>query len=70
MQPVNESHRKQQKRHKVRKTLCLYIDICVGLLELGSLGSTWEGNHVTDVLHTGHEEDETLEAETEASVRA
>ena len=32
------------------------------VLEVGTLGSTREGDDVTDVLHTGDEQDETLEA--------
>ena len=39
-------------------------------LELSTLGSTGEGDDVADVLHTGNEQDETLETETETSVRA
>ena len=39
-------------------------------LELSTLGSTGEGDDVTDVLHAGDEQDETLEAETETSVGA
>lgn len=39
-------------------------------LELRSLWSTWERNDVTNVLHAGDEEDETLEAEAETCVRA
>ena len=34
-------------------------------LELCVLWCTWEWNHVTDVLHTGYEENQTLETETE-----
>ena len=33
-----------------------------GLLEVSTLGSTGEGDDVTDVLHTSDEQDETLEA--------
>ena len=40
------------------------------LLELGALGSTGEGNDVADVLHTGDEQDETLEAQSEPGMRA
>ena len=39
------------------------------LLEFCIVWSTWERNHVADVLQTGYEEDETLESETEATVR-
>jgi lipoprotein-releasing system ATP-binding protein len=39
-------------------------------LELSTLGSTGEGDDVTDVLHTGDEQNEALETETEASVGA
>ena len=39
------------------------------LLEFCIVWSTWERNHVADVLHTCYEEDETLESETEATVR-
>ena len=39
-------------------------------LELSALGSTGEGDNVTDVLHSSDEQDETLETETEASVGA
>ncbi len=31
-------------------------------LELGTLGSTGEGDNVTDILHSGNEQDQTLEA--------
>ena len=41
-----------------------------GLLELSTLGSTGEGDDVTDVLHTGDEQDEALEAETETGMGA
>ena len=41
-----------------------------GLLELSTLGSTGEGNDVADVLHTGNEQNEALETETETGVRA
>ena len=40
------------------------------VLELSTLGSTGEGDDVADVLHAGDEQNETLEAETETSVRA
>lgn len=39
-------------------------------LELCILWCTWEWNHVTDVLHTGYEEDQTLETETETCMWA
>ena len=39
-------------------------------LELSALGSTGEGDNVTDVLHSSDEQDETLETETETSVGA
>ena len=42
----------------------LYLFI-VFYLELCVLWCTWEWNHITDVLHTGYEEDQTLETETE-----
>ena len=35
------------------------------LLELAVLGCAGEGNHVADVLHACHEENQTLETETE-----
>ena len=44
-----------------------------GLLEsseLGTLGSTREGDDVADVLHARHEEDQALETESEAGMRA
>ena len=41
-----------------------------GLLELGALGSTGEGDDVADVLHAGDEEDQALEAQTEAGMGA
>ena len=41
-----------------------------GLLELSTLGSTGEGDDVTDVLHSGDEQDEALEAETETGMGA
>lgn len=41
-----------------------------GMLELSTLGSTGEGNDVTDVLHTGDEQDKALEAETETGMGA
>ena len=41
-----------------------------GMLELSNLGSTGEGNDVTDVLHTGDEQDKALEAETETGMGA
>ncbi len=41
-----------------------------GLLELSTLGSTGEGDDITDVLHTGDEQDESLESQSEAGVRA
>ena len=40
-----------------------------GGLEHRVLGRTGEGDDVADVLHSRHEEDEALEAETEAGVR-
>ena len=39
-------------------------------LELSTLGSTGEGDDIADVLHTGDEQDETLETETETCVGA
>ena len=39
-------------------------------LELCILWCTWERNHVTDVLHTSYEENQTLETETETCVWA
>ncbi|MBR4482001.1 MAG: ABC transporter ATP-binding protein [Prevotella sp.] len=39
-------------------------------LELSALGSTGEGNDVTDVLHTSDKQDKTLETETETGVGA
>ena len=39
-------------------------------LELCGLGGAREGNHVADVLHTSHKEDETLETETETTMWA
>ncbi len=41
-----------------------------GMLELSTLGSTGEGNDVTDVLHTGDEQDKALETETETGMGA
>ena len=41
-----------------------------GLLELSTLGSTGERDDVTDVLHTGDEQYETLETETETGMGA
>ena len=38
-------------------------------LELCVLRSTWERNHVTDVLHTCNKENQALETETETSMR-
>ena len=40
------------------------------LLELAVLGCAGEGNHVTDVLHACHEENQALETETETAVGA
>lgn len=45
--------------------LCKYMG-----LKIRSLWCSWERNHVTDVLHTRHEEHQTLESKTESSVRA
>ena len=39
-------------------------------LELGTLGSTGEGDDVADVLHTGDEQDEALEAQAETGMGA
>lgn len=39
-------------------------------LEVGRFGRAGEGDYVADVLHASDEEDETLEAETEARVGA
>lgn len=50
--------------------LCLIRNYISPTLELSALRCTWERDDVADVLHTCHEEDETLEAETEACVRA
>ena len=36
------------------------------LLEVGVVRSTGEGNDIADVGHTGHKEQQTLEAEAEA----
>ena len=41
-----------------------------GMLELSTLGSTGEGNDVTDVLHTGDEQVKALETETETGMGA
>lgn len=41
-----------------------------GMLELSTLGSTGEGNDVTDVLHTSDEQDKALETETETGMGA
>ena len=38
-------------------------------LELSGLRRAREGNHVADVLHTGHEKHQAFEAETETGVR-
>ena len=46
------------------------MSLLLCLLELGALGSTGEGNDVADVLHTGDEQDETLEAQSEPGMRA
>ena len=56
--------------------LCYYWDysppyyVVSRLLELCALRCTREGDDVADVLHTGYEEDESLEAETESAVGA
>ncbi len=38
-------------------------------LEISCLWSTWERNHVADILHAGDKQDEALETETETAVR-
>ena len=45
---------------------CQFVTI---YLKFRTLGGTWEGYDVTDVLHTGDEQDETLEAQSETCVR-
>ena len=40
------------------------------ILEFCVLWCTWEWNHVADILHTGYEENQTLETETETCVWA
>lgn len=50
--------------------LCIYQNYIFRFLELCALRCTWERYDVANVLHTRYEEDETLEAETEACVRA
>ena len=42
----------------------------MAILELCRLRRTWERDDVTDVLHTGDEQDKALEAETETGMRA
>ena len=61
-----------EKRHKARDGLCafIYINMCKRLLELCCLGRAWEWDDIADVLHACYEEDQTLESESEASVRA
>ena len=41
----------------------------MAFLELCRLRRTWERDDVTNVLHTGDEQDKTLETESETSVR-
>ena len=45
-----------------------YPDKTVHRLEFAVVRIAGEGNHVADVLHAGHEEDQTLEAEAETAV--
>ena len=55
------------------RLLGLQPALCMSLadfLELCALRCTREGDDVADVLHTGYEEDEALEAETESAVGA
>ena len=40
------------------------------MLEIRIIWRAGERNHVADVLHTGYEEDQTLETETETCVWA
>ena len=39
------------------------------MLEFCILWCSWEGDDIADVLHSGDEEDEALETETEACMR-
>ena len=63
---------------ETNKGLCLYcwhsplefLYVFARVLEFGRLRSAGEGNDVADVLHTGDEQDETLETETESGVGA
>ena len=59
----------RKKRDLEMKTslLLFYLD---RELELCVLWCTWEWNHVADILHTGYEENQTLETETETCVWA
>ena len=54
------------------RLLGLQPALCMSLadLELCALRCTREGDDVADVLHTGYEEDEALEAETKSAVGA
>ena len=47
----------------------IFLEI-VKKLKFCALRCTWERYHVTNVLHTCHEQDKTLEAKTKACVRA
>ena len=47
------------------------VNFCRGrLLIFCVLWCAWEWDHVTDVAHTCHEEEETLKSETESAVRS
>ena len=47
-----------------------YIEDFQRFLELSALRCAWEWDDITDVLHTGDEQDKTLETETETGMGA
>ena len=52
---------------EIRKPVCTYT---TQILEIGVVRRTGEGDDITNVGHTCHEEQQTLEAEAEARVGA
>ena len=52
----------QRKRRHPVKGAVFHLAMCD--LEISCLWSTWERNHVADILHAGDKQDEALETET------
>lgn len=65
------SMREKTLRKKIRTPKVGFGQIMLcNSLEIRSLWCSWERNDVPDVLHSRHEEHQSLEAQAEACVRA